>query len=201
MKLRVIRASYDEETITVYQAYNSGIAAAAVKHQTFVAPFKKERMTWIKPSFLWMMYRAGWGTKENQERVLAVKMKRSGFNDALKTACLTAFDASAHISYDAWHNALKTAPVRVQWDPEKDILLQPLNYKSVQIGLSGEAVRQYLNNWIVEIKDITDYCSCIHQLVKANKLTEATAMLPAETLYPLPADIAIAIHSDQDSGQ
>ncbi|MFM7200125.1 MAG: DUF4291 family protein, partial [Myxococcota bacterium] len=62
---RQIRAVYDDKTIRVYQAYSDAIADSALKHQTFVAPpFKMERMTWIKPSFLWMMYRAGWGYKD-----------------------------------------------------------------------------------------------------------------------------------------
>ena len=53
---RQIRAIFDEDTITVYQAYSKKIALPAVKNQKFVPPFKMERMTWIKPSFLWMMY-------------------------------------------------------------------------------------------------------------------------------------------------
>jgi hypothetical protein len=36
-------------------------------------------MTWIKPSFLWMMYRCGWATKPGQERVLAIQITREGF--------------------------------------------------------------------------------------------------------------------------
>ncbi len=197
MELRIIRAKYDDETITVYQAYNIGIARAAVESQTFVSPFKKDRMTWIKPSFLWMMYRAGWGNKENQERILAVKMKRSGFNAALASACLSSFDATVYADYEAWQSALKDAPVRVQWDPEKDLLLRPLNYKSVQIGLSGTAVDQYLNDWIVGITDITENCKNIHQLILENKPEEATKMLPVEKRYILPADIAATINSDQ----
>lgn len=197
MELRIIRAQYDDETITVYQAYNMGIARAAVESQTFVSPFKKDRMTWIKPSFLWMMYRAGWGYKENQERILAVKMKQSGFNAALASACLSSFDATVYTDYEAWQLALKNAPVRVQWDPEKDPLLRPQNYKSVQIGLSGTAVDQYLADWIVEITDITENCKSIHQLILENKLEEATQMLPVEKRYILPADIAATINSDQ----
>lgn len=46
-------------------------------------------MTWIKPSFLWMMYRCGWGTKEGQETVLAVDISRRGFDWALKHSCLS----------------------------------------------------------------------------------------------------------------
>jgi hypothetical protein len=61
---RQIRAVYDEHTIRVYQADSDEIADAALGKGTFVSPpFKMERMTWIKPSFLWMMYRSGWGAK------------------------------------------------------------------------------------------------------------------------------------------
>ena len=69
---RQVRAKHDDETLVVYQAYSPQIAAPAVAAGTFVAPFKRDRMTWIKPSFLWMMYRCGWATKPGQERVLAV---------------------------------------------------------------------------------------------------------------------------------
>ena len=76
-----IRAVYNEQTIRVYQAYSDAIANAALLNQTFVSPpFKMERMTWIKPSFLWMMYRAGWGFKDNgQNRILAIDIRREGF--------------------------------------------------------------------------------------------------------------------------
>ncbi|MGW3630476.1 DUF4291 family protein, partial [Streptomyces sp. NPDC005122] len=46
-------------------------------------------MTWIKPSFLWMMYRCGWGSKEGQETVLAVEITREGFEWALRQVCLS----------------------------------------------------------------------------------------------------------------
>jgi hypothetical protein len=54
---RQVRALYDEDTITVYQAYNEEIASVAVKHQKLSASplFKHSRMTWIKPSYCWMM--------------------------------------------------------------------------------------------------------------------------------------------------
>jgi len=64
---RQIRAVFDEQTIRVYQAYGDAIADPALKAGTFVPPFSMTRMSWIKPSFLWMMYRSGWGTKPGQE--------------------------------------------------------------------------------------------------------------------------------------
>ena len=65
--LRQIRARYDERCIVVYQAFNDAIVDAALAAQRFVAPFSYGRMTWVKPSFLWMMERCGWATKPNQE--------------------------------------------------------------------------------------------------------------------------------------
>ena len=69
MEYKEIRAVFDNNTIRVYQAYNEIIAKEAVNNGTFGKNFKLDRMTWIKPSFLWMMYRCGWGKKENQTSV------------------------------------------------------------------------------------------------------------------------------------
>jgi hypothetical protein len=79
---RQIRALYDDNTITVYQDYNTEIASQAVQNQKLnESPlFKAERMTWIKPSWCWMMYRSGYSYKDkNQERILALNMKREDF--------------------------------------------------------------------------------------------------------------------------
>jgi hypothetical protein len=182
-----VRAVYTADTITVYQAYNEHIARTAVDQQTFVSPpFKRDRMTWIKPSFLWMMYRAGWGTKENQEHILAIEIKRTGFEWALQNSCLSHFDSSVHTSFEAWQETLKKSPVRIQWDPEKDIFLQPLPYRSIQIGLAGIAVDYYISDWIVKIEDITEKCKAIHDLVIQKKTDQARALLPEEKTYPAP---------------
>jgi hypothetical protein len=180
-----IRAVYDEQTITVYQAYKKDIAVTAVANQKFVPPFKMKRMTWVKPSFLWMMYRAGWATKEGQEHILAIKIKRSGFEWALRNCCLSHFDSSLFLIQDEWKTKLQNSPVRLQWDPEKDIHLQNLNYRSIQIGLTGIAVEQYVNDWVVSIDDITSICKEIHSLVLDKKIEEAKSLLPLENVYPL----------------
>ena len=184
MDEKTIRAVYDDESLIVYQAFNKTIAESAIKNQTFLSPpFKKDRMTWIKPSFLWMMYRSGWGTKENQENILAIKIKRSGFEWALKNSCLSHFDEKVHISHDHWKEELIRSPVRIQWDPEKDIFSRPLNYRSIQIGLSGIAVEKYLQDWIINIENITEYCKQIHQLIAQNEINRATLLLPDEKEY------------------
>jgi len=95
---RQIRAHYDDETITVYQAYNRGIATAAVKEQKLHASplFKPTRMTWIKPSWAWMLYRAGYSYKDpGQERILALRMRHKDFLGLLERAVLTFGHGSA----------------------------------------------------------------------------------------------------------
>src|SRR6266700_2323527 len=77
---RHILAQFDRHTIIVYQAYAAPIGSFAVENQRFGGPFSFNRMSWIKPNFLWMMYRSGWGTKGGQEMVLAIRIQRSGFN-------------------------------------------------------------------------------------------------------------------------
>ncbi|CAM1362399.1 conserved hypothetical protein [Tenacibaculum litopenaei] len=196
MKERVIRADYNDDTITIYQAYNELIANHAVLNQTFVSPpFKKERMTWIKPSFLWMMYRCGWAQKENQERILAIKIKREGFEWALNNSSLSRYHTEKQDSYDDWKVELQKSPVRIQWDPERDIALNPLPYRSIQIGIKGIAVDKYLSEWIVQIEDITEKCKSIQNLINKGLKNKAMELIPQESLYPLTQNIATKINS------
>ncbi|ATW51505.1 DUF4291 domain-containing protein [Streptomyces peucetius] len=185
-----VRAVFTDETITVYQAYAARIANPALETGTFVDPFKRDRMTWIKPSFLWMMYRCGWASKTDQERVLAVDMSREGFEWALSHACLSHFDRSRFATEAGWREALRSSPVRVQWDPERDLGLNPLPHRAIQIGLSGQAVDRYVDDWITGIRDVTPLAHAIRRKVADGDLEAARALLPPERMYPLPAEAA-----------
>jgi hypothetical protein len=187
---RQVRADFDDDTIVVYQAYAPAIAEVALAAGTFVAPFKIERMTWIKPSFLWMMYRCGWATKPGQERVLAVRMTRAGFETALSRSCLSHYDPELHASERAWSEHRERSPVRVQWDPERSLRLERLDHRAIQIGLTGTAVHSYVGEWIVTIADVTPLAHELAALVAAADLDAARALLPAERPYPLPAALA-----------
>jgi hypothetical protein len=179
-----IRARYTADTITVYQAYSEQIALPAATAGRFVVPFKRDRMTWIKPSFRWMMYRCGWATKPGQERVLAIDITRDGFDWALAHACLSHYDRDLHDDRVTWARQLKASPVRVQWDPERSLHLNPLPYRSLQMGLSREAVDRYVDEWTVGITDITDTVRRIHGLLRAGDDRAAEAQLPVEEPYP-----------------
>ncbi|KUJ65254.1 hypothetical protein ACZ90_48750 [Streptomyces albus subsp. albus] len=179
-----VRAVHTASTITVYQAYAPGIGLAAARTGRYPASWKRDRMTWIKPSFLWMMYRCGWGTKENQETVLAVEITREGFEWALRHACLSHYEPGTHADPADWKRQLKQAPARVQWDPERDLRLRPLPHRSLQLGLSGEAARRYADEWTLGITDVTERAREIHALVRADDLDAAARLLPSEQPYP-----------------
>ncbi|MFI6347873.1 DUF4291 domain-containing protein [Streptomyces sp. NPDC050560] len=179
-----IRAATTADTVTVYQAYSPQIGHPAARDGHFPAHWKRDRMTWIKPSFLWMMYRCGWALKEGQEVVLAVEITRDGFEWALRNACLSHYDASLHTDHDTWRRTLRESPTRVQWDPERDLRLRPLQHRSLQLGLSGEASHRYADEWLVSLRDVTPLVRRIHELVRSNQLEAAERLLPQEAPYP-----------------
>ncbi|MFJ3233822.1 DUF4291 domain-containing protein [Streptomyces sp. NPDC086787] len=180
-----IRALHTDSTVTVYQAYTPGIGLPAAREGRFPVTWQRDRMTWIKPSFLWMMYRCGWGTKEGQETVLAVEISREGFEWALEHACLSHYEQGLHTDHASWKRQLKQAPARVQWDPERDLHLQPLSYRSLQLGLAGEASRRYADEWTTSITDVTPLAHTIHAHVQAGDLDAARQLLPREHPYPV----------------
>lgn len=191
--LREIRADYSPAVITVYQAYSPAIAGPASAESRFPAGYDRGRTTWIKPSFLWMMYRSSWGSAVGQERILAIRIRREGFEWALSQAVLSSYTDRLHTSRDQWKREIRRSPVRVQWDPERDVRMQPLPWRSLQIGLWGEAVHRYVDEWITGIDDVTELAYSAHALVRSGAVEQATALLPAERPYPLAASVAARI--------
>ena len=195
---RAIRATYTPTTITVYQAYPPEIANPALEKQKFVPPFSRLRMTWIKPSFLWMAYRSGWATKQRQERILAIEITREGFEWALRNSCLSHQDATTRdttLDKEQWQQRLRASPVRIQWDPERDFQHRPLNHRAIQIGLGPEAVTRYVDEWIVFIVDVTNAMQQVKNRVDKGDFEAAQQLLPKEKAYPLSDELKAKVHA------
>jgi len=198
--VRQIRADYCDDRIRVYQAFSPVIADAALSAGKFTPPhFNFDRMTWIKPSFLWMMYRSNWATRRNQERVLRIEIRRRGFEWALANSCLSHYEKRTYRDKEHWQTLLRSLPVRIQWDPERDIDLSRLQYRSIQIGLSGEAVQKYVHEWIYEICDLTGLAREIQSLVSNGEKERATELLPKEEPYPLSRALQKAVGIIEES--
>jgi hypothetical protein len=190
VKQREIRADYDATSIVVYQAYREQIARPALASQRFVSPFSLSRMTWIKPSFLWMMERSNWGRKPGQERVLAVRITRGGWEEALANAALTSPEQGVYSDAEEWRRQFEQASVIVQWDPERSLRGAALQVDSIQVGLSRAIIERYVNEWTAEIRDCTPLVRKLRDLIATGHANQAQRLLPRERVYPVGAVVA-----------
>ncbi|CBN56955.1 MULTISPECIES: DUF4291 domain-containing protein [Kamptonema] len=179
---RHILAQFDENSIVVYQAYRPAIGDFAALHGYFGGEFKLSRMSWIKPNFLWMMYRSGWGTKEGQEVILAVRLKRSAFDEVLTAAVHSTFVSEVYASEKEWKQAAKNSSVRLQWDPDHHPNGSQEERRAIQLGLRGEILVHYAQDWIINIEDISEFVQEQHQNLKEGM---ANLLTPSEEVYPI----------------
>ncbi|PVH80374.1 hypothetical protein DL98DRAFT_560366 [Cadophora sp. DSE1049] len=199
---RQIRALYDENTITVYQAYSQEIAEAAVREQRLDASpaFSYERMTWIKPSWCWMMYRSGYASKDpRQTHILALTLTHACFLSLLSQAAVC---NHGPLSADE-----RNKPVRVQWDPERSPAIGALPYRSLQVGIGRKVAREWVEGGgIVKIEDVS---------VRARELGEwaveesgkgkgkrdldqlvGMGLVPRERVFDVPEEIRVLLGMD-----
>lgn len=173
-----LMAQYDDEKIIVYQSYRKAIGEFAVKNQYFEGPFSLERMTWIKPNFLWMMYRNGWGTKEGQEYVLAIHLKMDAFRKYLENAVYSSYNDRLGISREEWQDEVKTSSSRLQWDPDHDPFGAKQERRAIQIGLRNDLIRSFAKEDLILIENISEFVKEQHQFVLNGDLDQL--MLPEE---------------------
>jgi hypothetical protein len=145
-------------------------------------------MTWIKTNFLWMMFRCGWASKSNQERVLAIWLKR----DAFELYCANARTQGSTRDFKG--------TVRLQWDPDHFPNGDCHPYRrAVQLGLKG--VQGFVSGAdIVKIEDVTAFVLEQGRIAEQKDISEllvarervfvpnSTDAVAALTLSPAPTD-------------
>jgi hypothetical protein len=187
---RHILAHFDEASVVVYQAYRPEIGHYAARHQAFGGEFSFSRMSWIKPNFLWMMYRSGWGTKPGQEVTLAVRIQRAGFDQILRDAVHSAFEGGVYGDHAAWREAVARSSVRLQWDPDHDPGGGKTERRAIQLGLRDQVLARYARDWIVEIEDVSDFVAEQRRHTH-DAAAYAQLLTPREDVYPV-ADAEVA---------
>jgi len=165
---RHVLAHYDDDGVVVYQAYRPSIGRFAAENGYFGGEWSFDRMSWVKPGFLWMMYRSGWATKEGQEVVLAVTITRAGFDEILAAAVTKG-----------------PSNVRLQWDPDHNPSGHPVERRAIQLGLRGAVLAKYARPWIRKIEDITPFVREQHAAYQRGG--KEALMTPIECIYPVPA--------------
>ena len=101
-----------------------------------------------------MMYRSGWASKKNQERILAIRITRSGFEEILSKAVV-----STHTNDESNRNPTKDDQVRLQWDPDHmpngEKVLS--GRRAIQLGLRGDIFLKFSKEFLINVTDITDF--------------------------------------------
>jgi hypothetical protein len=184
-----ILAHFDADTIVVYQAYRPSIGDYAIRHREFGGDFSYARMSWIKPNFLWMMYRSSWGTKEGQETTLGLRLRRRFFDSVLAQSVASSFKQSDWASQEEWKASLARSNVRLQWDPDHNPNGNPLARRAIQLGLRGPLLGDFGKREIVEVIDMTEFVAEQRELLSRVGVGELCT--PAERVY-VPDDAAIA---------
>ena len=179
-------AHFDDDSIVVYQAYKAGIASWAMEHQRLGGPqFSMTRMTWIKPSFLWMMYRSGWATKPDQEHILAIRVPRSFFDSAIHEAVSAKFDPDRFSDRDEWTAAVRSSDVRVQWDPDRGPTGEPLARRAIQLGLRNDALDQFL----ASTRSVEDITTQVHAQAACLPDAPGEIRVPVQRIYEPKANL------------
>jgi uncharacterized protein DUF4291 len=193
---RHILAHHDAETIVVYQAYRPSIARYAIAHGALGGgDFSYARMSWIKPNFLWMMYRSGWATKEGQETTLGLRLSRRFFDHVLAEAVASSFGQSGYATEDEWKAAVASSQVRLQWDPDHGPNGNPLPRRAIQLGLRGGVLEAFGQRELLEVIDLTAFVA--EQRAALLSAGPGQLRTPVEHVYR-PADPAAAEQLELD---
>ncbi|MFO0960093.1 MAG: DUF4291 domain-containing protein [Isosphaeraceae bacterium] len=186
---RHILAQFDAETVIVYQAYCPAIGQYAAEHGSFGGGFGYSRMSWIKPNFLWMMYRSGWATKENQEVTLALRIRRSFFDSLLEAAVPSSWDREMFASEQEWARAVVSSSVRLQWDPDHHPSGARLERRAIQLGLRGNVLEAYGRRELIEVIDLSGFVAEQRERLEADGVS--ALVTPRERVYH-PTDPTVA---------
>ena len=180
-----VLAHFDADTIVVYQAYRESIGRHAIAHgQLGGADFSFNRMSWVKPNFLWMMYRSGWGTKPGQEITLGLRIRRPFFDRVFREGDASAFHAALQATQEDWKRTVDHSEVRLQWDPDHAPDGAKLARRAVQLGLKGDALKAFATTELVEVIDMSPFVEAQRAYVLAGAPWRELRT-PIEHLYPV----------------
>ena len=178
-----VMGHFDDRHVVVYQAYRPAIGERAARQGCFDegGGFSFGRMSWVKPNFLWMMYRCGWAQKEGQEVVLAIWIERALFDEILAAAVASSWDRERYATRADWQAAVAHSDVRRQWDPDHGPGGEALERRAIQLGLRGGMLERFARG-PAKIEDITPFVREQHQRLRTGG--KAELVTPREQPYP-----------------
>jgi hypothetical protein len=94
---------------------------------------------------------------KGQEATLAIQLRRSGFDEILRKAVHSSFVQESYGTPENWRASLSDSPVRLQWDPDHNPSGTKQERRAIQLGLSGDMLHRYAEEWIVGVEDIAEF--------------------------------------------
>jgi predicted DNA-binding protein len=101
---------------------------------------------------------------------------------------LTSPDGPVFSDRDRWEGAFDDALVHVQWDPERSLRGAALHHYSIQVGLSRDIIREFVDEWIVELEDFSSTVAKLRSLLRSGEFKKAQRLLPRTKLYAPPEE-------------
>eukprot|EP00903_Cladosiphon_okamuranus_P011573 g10888.t1 len=199
---RCLLAQFTDREVIVYQAYNPQLGSFATEHNYFGGGFSFARTSWIKPNFTWMMHRCGWASKQNQEVVLALSLRRDFWDNVLSQAVMSNY--AAHLTtqpevpdlpsaprgqaQSRWKALLQASNVVMQWDPDHQPFTgDKTSHRVIQLGLRGDALAAFRGPAFGEggIEDMTPFTKATYDRHQGGGGSGGALFLPAEESYPV----------------
>lgn len=89
----------------------------------------------------------------------------------------------------------------MQWDPERSPTIGMLDYRSIQIGISGRVSNTWANEWVVGIEDVTETARGWKRVVDEDsdiRVKELVKrwLMPMETVYEIPEELRKVLQMD-----
>ncbi len=185
--MKRIFAYFDDEGVYVYQAFKPNIVKNAVEIGTFGKGFGLDRITWIKPSFGWILHRSSYATKHRMEAIAKIKLSHKAWLEILSQSVSSQFDSSRYKNETNWKADFEKSDVIHQWDPDRSLNGMKLDRRAIQIGLRNEAIKKYVYEWIIGVEDVTDLAKEISNIIKSSK--DVSNLLPDISEYPISDDL------------
>jgi len=149
-----------DDTISLYAAFNPRM----FNEKGFTENMNLNRMTWLKTSLLWTMWRSAWATKPNQEAILKIDVPEEYIDELYARARRTKDAPLKH-------------PVLLQRDPDRKIVRRRWKKdarendtsmfvsgdKTVHFGIRGTELDYFIAIAQEQISDITRTIKLIQQ--------------------------------------
>lgn len=131
------------------------------------------------------MFRSGWGTKENQEITLGLRVRRAFFDTLLAEGVPSSWDRDSYATEEEWSRAVGRSDVRLQWDPDHHPSGTKLDRRAIQLGLRGSVLEAFGRRELLEVIDLTAFVAEQRERLQSGGVS--AILTPRERVYR-PAD-------------